>query len=109
MRCPHRILAFLTSAALSTVSAAGVFADDLTVPITSFAVEGIGELYLGDKAPTVQDLSVSEGNFTIQKISWFGVDDEGFINDPNPTYTITVQADDGYANRLQSARGKCRR
>ena len=67
--------------------------------ISSFELEGIGKLFIGDKAPGISDISTMSEKYTIESISWIGVDANGYIVSPNPAYSISLKAADGYMFR----------
>ena len=62
--------------------------------ITSLDITGIGDLYLGDKAPTVNDLKLNDPRAKITNIEWTGVNSSGILISHNPSYKITVVVSD---------------
>lgn len=70
--------------------------------LTSFELKGIKDLYIGDKAPTYSEVSTTNENYYVQNVSWNGVDLQGYINSPNPSYTLTLVAFDGYSFKFDS-------
>ena len=61
--------------------------------ITSLDLSGIGELYIGDKAPAAEDILCNDPRITVKGITWSGVTD-GIITSANPSYTITCAISD---------------
>ena len=70
--------------------------------ISTFELKGIGNLFLGDKAPTIDDISTPSDKYTIESISWYGVDKNGYINSPNASYSIVLTPAEGYSFKFDN-------
>ena len=74
--------------------------------ITSLELTGIGDLCIGDRAPTISDIKCDDPRVEIAKFEWIRGVYNGYIQTPYPAYTITVNVKTGNDFRFKNTDDK---